>query len=48
MLVLFRDGENLLKMFRFDDLYFCLYMSPKTDVVVGVIAHLRYINLNSL
>ena len=48
MLVLLRDEQELLKMFKFNDMYCRLYLSPKTDVVVGVIAPSRYINLRSL
>ena len=48
MMVLLRDKEELLKMFTFNDMYCRLYVSPKTDVAVGIIAPLRYINLHSL
>ena len=48
MLVLLRDEQELLKMFRFNDMYYCLYVYSKTDVTVDVIAPSSYINLHSL
>ena len=48
MLVMLCDKEELLKMFKFNDMYCRLYVCPKSDVAVGVIAPSRYINLHSL
>ena len=48
MLVLLCNEQELLKMFRFNDMYCRLYVSPKTDVAADVIAPSRYINLHSL
>ena len=48
MLVLLRDEQELLKMFRFNDMYFHLFVSLKTNVAVDVIAPSRYTNLHSL
>ena len=48
MLVLLCDEQELLKMFRFNNMYCHLYVSQKTDVAVDVIAPSRYINLHSL
>ena len=48
MLVLLRDEQELLKMFRIKDMYCRLYVSSKTNVVVDIIAPSKYINLHSL
>ena len=48
MLVLLCAEQELLKMFRFNDMYCCLYVSLNVDVAVDVIAPSRYIDLHSL
>ena len=48
MPVLFRDEQELLKMFRFNNMYCHLNVSLKTNVVIGVIAPSKYINLHLL
>ena len=48
MLVLLCDEQELLKMFRFNDMYFHLFVALKSNVAVDVIAPSRYINLHSL
>ena len=48
MLILLRNEQELLKMFRFNDMYCRLYVSPKIDVEVDVIAPSKYINLHLL
>ena len=48
MLVMLCDEEELLKMFKFNDMYCRLYVCLKNDVAVGVFATSRYINLHSL
>ena len=48
MLILLSNEQELLKMFRFNDMYCRLYVSPKIDVAVDEIAHSKYINLHLL
>ena len=48
MLVLLSDEEELLKKFRFNNMYCHLYVSPKINIAVDVIAPSRYINLHLL
>ena len=48
MLVLLSNEQELLKMFRFNNMYCHLYVSPKINIAVDVISPSRYINLYSL
>ena len=46
-MVLLNDDEELMKMFRFNDSYCCVYMSSNTEYANGVNLPSRYIKLNS-
>ena len=47
ILVLLHNDNKMMKMFRFNDMYYRVYMSTNTDIVVSVIPPSRYIKLHS-
>ena len=47
MFVLLHNDDKLMKMFRFNDMYYHVYMSTNIDIAVGLIPPSRYIKLHS-
>ena len=47
LMVLLNDEKELMKIFRFNDIYCRLHVSLNTEDVNGLILPLRYVKLNS-
>ena len=47
LLVLLHNDDELMKMFRFNDMYYRIYMSTNIDIAVGVIPPSMYIKIHS-